>query len=66
MVLPMPDMPRTRTLVQSVPEHELVLVFNSDEDAERFSDWLENLGWSAFSEWHEKTQTDLAAHGEGG
>ena len=59
MVLKRPDQPRTRTLVQSIPEHEVLLVFNDDTTAERFSDWLDTAGWEAFRAWYGEMEHDI-------
>ena len=59
MSIARPEMPRTRTVVQSVPDHEVLLVFSDDTTAERFSDWLDTLGWSAFEAWHRETEHDI-------
>lgn len=47
-------MPRTRTITQSVPDHEVLLVFSGDADAERFADWIGSEGWDKFTRWYEK------------
>lgn len=46
--IPFPDMPSTRQLTQTVPDHEVLLVFNGDDDAQKFRDWLQEPGWQAF------------------
>lgn len=46
-----PDMPATRTEVRTVPDHEVLLVFSGDEDAEFFRTWLHEAGWGAFGRW---------------
>lgn len=56
-------MPRTRTVTQSVPDHEVLLVFNGDGEAERFSDWLDTVGWEAFCRWHDEMEHDIEHHG---
>lgn len=54
MSLPMPEIPRTRTVTESVPDHEVLLVFNGDEEAVQFEEWLTTAGWNAFLAWREK------------
>lgn len=54
-----PDMPRTRTLTQAVPEHEVLLVFDDDTTAERFADWVSGPGWAAFGSWHDEMRHDI-------
>jgi len=49
--MPFPQMPQHRQLTQSVPDHEVLLVFTSDEDAARFRDWLQDSGWPSFGSW---------------
>lgn len=50
--IPFPGVPGERKVVtQSVAEHEVFLVFNSDEDAASFLSWLNGPGWPAFNEW---------------
>jgi hypothetical protein len=44
-------MPRTHTIVRSVPEHELLLDFRDDDHAVSFSDWLNEEGWLSFLAW---------------
>lgn len=51
-----PEQPRTRTVTQSVPDHEVLLVFNGDDEAVRFSDWLDEAGWPAFERWCAETE----------
>lgn len=43
-----PDMPATYEMTRSVPDHEILLVFNGDEDALNFREWLEEHGWKLF------------------
>lgn len=57
--LPFPEMPRTRTVTQTVPDHEVLLVFSDDTTAERFSDWLDTLGWPAFTAWHAEMDAEM-------
>jgi hypothetical protein len=35
----------------SVPEHQILLSFNNDEDALLFLDWWNECGWKAFAKW---------------
>ena len=49
--IPFPDMPQHRQLTQSVPDHEVLLVFGSDDHAVKFRDWLQDGGWPAFLDW---------------
>lgn len=41
----------SQTMQISVPEHEVLLSFNSDEDAILFSDWWNFKGWTQFKKW---------------
>ena len=59
MSLARPGTPRTRTIIQSVPDHEVHLVFNDDTTAERFSGWLDTLGWAAFEAWHREMEHEI-------
>lgn len=52
-------MPRTRTVTQTVPDHELLLVFNDDTTAERFDDWLSTAGWAAFQAWLQEMKHEI-------
>ena len=54
-----PEMPRTRTVTQSVPDHEVLLVFSGDTTAERFADWLGSVGWEQFTRWHGEMEHDV-------
>ena len=47
-----PDMPRE--LTTNVAEHEIMLSFVNDSDAEMFSDWWNSKGLEAFMKWAEK------------
>lgn len=58
-----PEMPRTRTVTESVPDHEVLLVFNGDTEAERFSDWLDAGGWEAYAAWYQEMEAELRRHG---
>jgi hypothetical protein len=60
--LSFPEMPRTRTVVQIVPEHEILLDFGDDEMAEKFSDWLSTSGWPAFTAWLAEMKHDIEHH----
>lgn len=53
-------MPRTRTVTQSVPGHEVLLVFSGDDTAERFADWISSEGWELFTRWHDETEHDIS------
>jgi hypothetical protein len=44
-----PMMPGQYELIRDVPDHEVLLVFVSDDDAEQFRDWLTDEGWLAFA-----------------
>jgi hypothetical protein len=44
-----PDTPRQRTT--SVAEHEVLLSFNDDSDAERFENWWRGHGKHYWLEW---------------
>jgi hypothetical protein len=59
MALSRPEAPRTRTVTQTVPGHEVLLVFDGDTTAERFSDWLDTLGWDAFAAWHREMEHEI-------
>ena len=37
----------------SVPEHQILITFNDDEDAEKFFDWFNSVGAKHFLEWCE-------------
>ena len=37
--------------LQSVPDHEVLLVFNGDDDALQFHQWWESKGWRLFDAW---------------
>lgn len=65
MSLQRPEVPRTRTITQTVPDHEVLLVFNDDTTAERFADWIDTSGWEAFTAWHAQMEHDIEHH-EGG
>lgn len=43
-----PDMPATFELTREVADHELLLVFNSDDDAIGFREWLEDEGFDTY------------------
>ncbi|MCW2929997.1 MAG: hypothetical protein JWM19_959 [Actinomycetia bacterium] len=58
-----PEMPRTRTVTESVPDHEVLLVFGGDAEAERFSDWLDTAGWEAYAAFHQEMEAELRRHG---
>jgi hypothetical protein len=49
--IPIPEMPRTDTIIRSVPENHILLKFRDDAHAELFSDWLSESGWDAFQLW---------------
>ena len=51
-----PEMPRQRTLVESVPDHEILFVFNGDEDADLFRLWLEDVGWELFQAYYNRCE----------
>lgn len=57
-----PEMPRTRFVNLSVPEHEVLLVFNDDEAAARFADWIGGDGWQAFEGWCREMESGIRAH----
>lgn len=52
-------MPRTRTVTQSVPDHEVLLVFNGDTTAERFADWIGAVGWEQFTRWLDEVERGI-------
>jgi hypothetical protein len=57
-----PEMPRQRELIESVPDHEILLAFNGDEDADWFRSWLEVVGWELFLAYYDRaTGSELAA-----
>jgi hypothetical protein len=64
MIPERPDMPRTRTVTQSVPGHEVLLVFSGDTTAERFADWIGSEGWEQFARWHDEMEHGIE-HYEG-
>lgn len=41
-------------IVTRPAEHEIFLSFNDDQDAERFVEWWESVGFKAFAEWERK------------
>jgi hypothetical protein len=45
------EMPRTRTRTETVPAHEVLLVFNGDREALAFGEWLDDEGEEAFESW---------------
>lgn len=47
-----PDMPRQASL--DIAEHEILLSFINDIDAEMFSDWWNTRGLDQFKKWAEK------------
>jgi hypothetical protein len=47
-------MPTTYELTREVADHELLLVFNSDDECSRFREWLEGPGWDGFKRYCEK------------
>lgn len=47
----LPDMPGTFEMTREVPDHEILLVFNGDDDASQFRDWLQAGGWESFLRW---------------
>lgn len=55
-------MPRTRTVTQTVPDHEVLLVFNDDDIAEKFADWLDTAGWPSFTGWLAEMRHDIEHH----
>lgn len=46
-----PEMPRQYKLTRGIPDHEVLLVFEDDDDAEQFRDWLQVSGWAAFGQY---------------
>jgi hypothetical protein len=48
--IPFPGMPGQYEMTRDVPDHEVLLVFISDDDAQQFRDWLQDGGWLAFQE----------------
>lgn len=38
-------------IVTRPAEHEIFLSFNDDQDAERFAEWWESVGFEAFQAW---------------
>ena len=49
-----PDMPTTYEMTREVPDHEVLLVFNGDDDATDFRDWLDYAGWENFAQYQRK------------
>jgi len=41
-------------IVTRPAEHEIFLSFNDDQDAERFVEWWESVGFKAFEKWERK------------
>jgi hypothetical protein len=39
------------TITTRVPEHQVLISFCDDEDAEKFSDWFHSVGKQKFLEW---------------
>lgn len=44
----------TQEMVVRAAEHEIMLSFNDDEDAELFSDWWNRKGCTEFMKWASK------------
>lgn len=51
-----PDMPTVRERIETVPDHEVLLVFDDDSDALLFRDWLHDAGWAHFSKYRSDVQ----------
>jgi hypothetical protein len=43
-----PELPTTFELIYEVPDHQILLVFNGDDEAADFLDWLSEKGWAQF------------------
>lgn len=43
-----------RELTLSIPEHQVLLSFVNDSDAELFSEWWNTEGWKRFKVWASK------------
>lgn len=43
-----PEMPTTYELTRSTADHELMLVFNGDDECREFYEWLCGAGWETF------------------
>ena len=44
---------------RSVPDHVTLLSFNSDEDNQRFQEWLGLQGWADFQAWASDNEEGL-------
>lgn len=44
-----PDMPES--IRHDIPDHQVLLAFNSDDDADKFRDWWREAGWEMFKAW---------------
>lgn len=42
----------------TVPEHEILLSFNSDNDAVAFYEWWNEKGWTEFEKWAKRNRKD--------
>lgn len=52
--IPFPQIVDSERIVRTVPDHEVLLRFVNDGDAERFADWLqEDRTWQAFCQYAE-------------
>lgn len=49
------NLPKVLTeITHYIPEHQMLLSFNDDDPAEKFSDWWFSEGKDSFSKWSEK------------
>ena len=53
-----PDL--SREITYSVAEHQILLEFNGDVDAEMFNDWWNTDGFKLFEKWATKHAKDYA------
>jgi hypothetical protein len=37
-----------------IPDHQILISFNNDDDAEKFAEWFNNIGSQLFVKWVEK------------
>lgn len=44
--------------VIQIPQHEVLLSFVSDGDAEWFEEWLNEVGFKQFQQWLEETKNE--------
>jgi hypothetical protein len=50
VLIPVPEIPRQETIIRSVPENHVLLIFGDDSHAEGFNEWVQDH-WSEFQKW---------------